>query len=166
MICMAAGVSPWASRRTEELRTRAGITVPIWPPIHPGWLRCSSSQYVEYSSSSRLASRAPRRPSRHVSSCSGPNGRQNAEGLGEEEHLHASVELHLLVVFGLFRDLGCLAFEREALAAAVGHDAHIVVQRRAIQVHVVEDELLARHSPRERATIERGDDHGPGKKPN
>ncbi len=27
---------------------------------HPGWLRCSSLEYVEYSRSSRLASRAPR----------------------------------------------------------------------------------------------------------
>ena len=25
------------------LGTRAGITVPIWPPIHPGWLRCAPS---------------------------------------------------------------------------------------------------------------------------
>jgi hypothetical protein len=35
---------------------------PIWPPMHPRWLRCSSSTYVEYDSSSRLASGAPRRP--------------------------------------------------------------------------------------------------------
>ena len=41
----------------RRLRTRAGITVPLWPPIHPGWLRCSSSHYVEYSSSC-----APRQP--------------------------------------------------------------------------------------------------------
>ena len=38
-------------------------------PIHPGWRRCSSSQYVEYSPSSRLASRAPRPPKfTHLSS--------------------------------------------------------------------------------------------------
>ena len=37
--------------------------------IHPGWLRCPSSQYVEYSSSPRLASRAPRPPKfTHLSS--------------------------------------------------------------------------------------------------
>ena len=39
----------------------------IRPSLHPGSLRCSSVKYSRYSPSSRLASRAPRRPrcSRH-----------------------------------------------------------------------------------------------------
>ncbi len=34
----------------------------IRPAIHPVWPRCSSFKYAGYSQSSRLASRAPRRP--------------------------------------------------------------------------------------------------------
>jgi hypothetical protein len=34
----------------------------IRPAMHPGWRRCSSFKYSRYSQSSRLASRAPRRP--------------------------------------------------------------------------------------------------------
>ncbi len=34
----------------------------IRPPMHPGLRRCSSVKYARYSPSSRLASRAPRRP--------------------------------------------------------------------------------------------------------
>ena len=39
---------PWQSRRSQAflcaaLRARAGINTPSWPPIHPAWLRCSSS---------------------------------------------------------------------------------------------------------------------------
>ncbi len=26
----------------DDLRASHGITVPFWPPMHPGWLRCSS----------------------------------------------------------------------------------------------------------------------------
>jgi hypothetical protein len=44
------------------LRTRPGITVPFWTPMHPAWLRCSSFAYARYARSSRLATRAPRRP--------------------------------------------------------------------------------------------------------
>jgi hypothetical protein len=43
------------SRGPGPARTLAKITVPIGATIHPARLRCSSSQYVEYSSSSRLA---------------------------------------------------------------------------------------------------------------
>jgi hypothetical protein len=48
------------------------------PPIHPGWLRCSSVAYVfKYAPSSRLALRAPRRPRcvavcMHRTTCPGP----------------------------------------------------------------------------------------------
>ena len=52
----------WKSACRSSFRTRSKISVQFGRPIHPGWRRCSSSQYVEYSSSSRLASRAPRRP--------------------------------------------------------------------------------------------------------
>ena len=34
----------------------------IRPALHPVWLRCSSLKYAQYSRSSRLASRAHRRP--------------------------------------------------------------------------------------------------------
>ena len=44
----------------------------VWPPMHPGWLRCSSLTYVEYARSSRLASRAPRRPEWHLDSLTRP----------------------------------------------------------------------------------------------
>ena len=51
-------------RRTtcDRLRTRPGITVPLWTPMHPAGLRCSSLSYTRYARSSRLAGRAPRRP--------------------------------------------------------------------------------------------------------
>ncbi len=55
-----------------RIRARQRISATIWTPIHPGWRRCSSSQYVEYSSSSRLASRAPRRPTRSIYSLTSP----------------------------------------------------------------------------------------------
>jgi hypothetical protein len=30
------------ARAETPLRARQGITAPFWPPMHPGWLRCSS----------------------------------------------------------------------------------------------------------------------------
>ncbi len=47
---------------TPMLRARARTVSWIRAPILPGWRRCSSGEYVEYSPSSRLASRAPRLP--------------------------------------------------------------------------------------------------------
>ena len=44
------------------LRARARITSHFGPPMHPVWRRCSSVEYCPYAPSSRLASRAPRRP--------------------------------------------------------------------------------------------------------
>src|SRR5437667_11498639 len=41
--------------------------------MHPAWLRCSSLTYSRYARSSRLATRAPRRPGRHTYSVTGPN---------------------------------------------------------------------------------------------
>jgi len=40
----------------------------VSPPMHPAQLRCSSSPYVQYDSSSRLAGRAPRRRNHDQSS--------------------------------------------------------------------------------------------------
>jgi len=48
--------------KVSALRTRPRITVPLWTPMHPAWLRCSSLTYSRYARSSRLAMRAPRRP--------------------------------------------------------------------------------------------------------
>ena len=61
-----------ASRTGPGLRARHGITVPFWPPMHPGGLRCSSLTDSRYARSSRLASRAPRHPVRHTYSVTGP----------------------------------------------------------------------------------------------
>ncbi len=44
------------------LRARSRITSHFWAPIHPVWRRYSSVEYCRYAPSSRLASRAPRRP--------------------------------------------------------------------------------------------------------
>ena len=46
----------------SSLRARAGIGLPVWPPMHPAGRRCSSLTYSRYARSSRLAGRAPRRP--------------------------------------------------------------------------------------------------------
>ncbi len=63
--------SPTISRPSEAaMRPRKPWTtsvaspkfVCIRPAMHPGWRRCSSLKYSRYSWSSRLASRAPRRP--------------------------------------------------------------------------------------------------------
>ena len=48
--------------RRRGLRAPAGIRLPVWPPMHPAGLRCSSLTYARYARSSRLAGRAPRRP--------------------------------------------------------------------------------------------------------
>ncbi len=50
-ICAPEGVSLVA----HALRASHGITVPCWPPMHPGWLRCSSLTDSRYARSSRLA---------------------------------------------------------------------------------------------------------------
>jgi len=34
----------------------------FWPPVHPGWLRCKSSEYPDIPALSRLAGRAPQLP--------------------------------------------------------------------------------------------------------
>ena len=49
MLPISCASSPWKKSRG------------IRPAMHPGCLRCSSVKYVQYSSSSRLVSRAPRR---------------------------------------------------------------------------------------------------------
>jgi hypothetical protein len=46
-----------------DVRTLTGIDWPSWPPMHPAGPRCSSLAYSRYARSSRLAGRAPRRPS-------------------------------------------------------------------------------------------------------
>ena len=49
-------------RPRPPVRTQARIRYPLWPPMHPAGLRCSSLTYARYARSSRLAGRAPRRP--------------------------------------------------------------------------------------------------------
>ena len=56
----------------RTLRTRARIRYPLWPPMHPAGLRCSSLTYSRYARSSRLAGRAPRRPERRPYFAAGP----------------------------------------------------------------------------------------------
>src|SRR5687767_4124051 len=41
--------------------------------MHPAWRRCSSLTYARYARSSRLATRAPRRPNWHTYSRTGPS---------------------------------------------------------------------------------------------
>jgi hypothetical protein len=46
----------------DEFRAQPRITSHFGTPIHPAWLRCSELKYLDILHSSRLASRAPRRP--------------------------------------------------------------------------------------------------------
>ena len=59
-------------RQWRRLRARARITSPFRPPMYPVWRRCSSVEYCLYAPSSRLASRAPRRPKRGSYLCADP----------------------------------------------------------------------------------------------
>ncbi|MGD8835869.1 MAG: transcriptional repressor [Desulfobacteraceae bacterium] len=43
----------------RTLRARAKITSHLQAPMHPAWLRCESSKYLDMPSLSRLARRAP-----------------------------------------------------------------------------------------------------------
>jgi hypothetical protein len=58
---------------TPPLRTLVEIGLPAWPPMHPAGQRCSSLPYSRYAGSSRLAGRAPRRPSWQPYSDQGPH---------------------------------------------------------------------------------------------
>ena len=55
--------APLAGKTLLRLRALTGIRLPPWPPMHPAGRRCSSLTYARYARSSRLAGRAPRRPS-------------------------------------------------------------------------------------------------------
>ena len=61
-----------ASRLVRRLRARARTTSYVRPPRPPVWRRCSSVEYCPYAPSSRLASRAPRRPTTGTYSCADP----------------------------------------------------------------------------------------------
>ena len=48
--------------------------------MHPVWRRCSSVEYCPYAPSSRLVSRAPRRPTTGTCSCADPRARARRAG--------------------------------------------------------------------------------------
>ncbi|MGD9224455.1 MAG: hypothetical protein PVH22_14465, partial [Desulfobacteraceae bacterium] len=56
----------------DVLRARAKITSHLQAPMHPAWLRCESSKYLDMPSLSRLARRAPQHLKMKIYFCANP----------------------------------------------------------------------------------------------
>ena len=71
-----------ATPTVPRLRALVRITSPSGPPTHPDCLRCSSVEGSDHSPSSRLASRASRRPRWRTYSDQSPKERRRSEPTG------------------------------------------------------------------------------------